>query len=354
METNWLYEPREYKFRGKSEEDDTWIYGDLAITEEEVLPESDDTPEDSGDEEPVISETDSGDGDSEGKPSEEEPTDSDAESDSDDSGTDSEGGDSEEISDESSGDGSDSGDDSSEETTSDTEITTVTKYRINGVEIKKDTIGVYLGITDKEGNEIYEGDIIQIGDENSYGIIVWNNTDPVSYIIKYIKFNGEFTDNKNALLYKKYQDTYLVIGNIFDTPELIPISEFPLPRALLFRGQHLGVWYVGDMYRSGQYVYIKTDSETLLVNPRTICQYTGFSDANNIDIYENDIVEMSITAIEYSPMARLKVVWDKNESSFVLYRLSGGIEVKYVNLDSDVVPYLRIIGNTFDSPERFK
>lgn len=377
MENNWLYEPRDYEFRGKSETG--WVYGDLSVkevvesSEEVTIVGGDDTIDSSetvgGSDSDTVNITVEG-GDDTVESSEETisggddtVTTNDTVENSEEDSTIESGEDSITSSDETVDSGEDSTVESSDTITSDDTVvsgedssseTTVTKYYIGDVEVNKETLGLYVGIMDEENNKIYEGDIIQIGSESSYGIVTWNNNDPLAYIVRYIKFNDEFTDNKITLLYTKHRDSYLVIGNVFDNPELIPISEFPLPRAIMFRGQNAGVWYTGDMYRKGLYAYIKTDSETYLVNPRTICQYTGFEDANNIAIYENDIVEMSIHALKYSPMTKFKVVWEENDSSFVLYRKKNGVEIKSYNLDSDIVQYLRIIGNMFDSPERFK
>ncbi len=87
------------------------------------------------------------------------------------------------------------------------------------------TIGQYTGLKDKNGKDIYEGDIIQFAEK-------------YFYIVKYedAKFVGYHANNdwgKWGDLYKlgkpgfdKYN--YVVIGNIYQNPELL--TNPPLPK----------------------------------------------------------------------------------------------------------------------------
>ena len=81
------------------------------------------------------------------------------------------------------------------------------------------TIGQYTGLKDKNGKEIYEGDIVKINDE-IVAKVIWDN-DYLGYFL--------YTDEKNSIEYFEngeqplydYWGSIEVIGNIYENHELL-------------------------------------------------------------------------------------------------------------------------------------
>ena len=82
-----------------------------------------------------------------------------------------------------------------------------------------------------------------------------------------------------------------------------------------------------------------------LIDPDTLCQYTGLTDKNGKKIWENDICEMVYDGVVHIYI----IVWDKEELDFkgTNGKENYGINFEYLGCCEEIV----VIGNIFDNPE---
>ena len=102
-----------------------------------------------------------------------------------------------------------------------TGIVSMTKYsEENGIkaiidEVSPDTIGQYTGLKDKNGKEIYEGDIFKAG--------YFGGTDVVTWDVENARYIGR--SPKGCISYVGREPAVEIIGNIHDNPELLKGGE---------------------------------------------------------------------------------------------------------------------------------
>ena len=71
------------------------------------------------------------------------------------------------------------------------------------------TVGQYTGLKDKNGKEIYEGDIYQQGDSNIKYLVVWHDTGFIGKQVKSSSYAG----------LECWKDKIEIIGNIYESKE---------------------------------------------------------------------------------------------------------------------------------------
>lgn len=76
------------------------------------------------------------------------------------------------------------------------------------IRVDDSTIEQYTGLKDKNGKEIYEGDVLESTWNGNKAVVVWNDVE------------GEWEHYADFNAYSKYGDS-VVIGNIHENPELL-------------------------------------------------------------------------------------------------------------------------------------
>lgn len=82
------------------------------------------------------------------------------------------------------------------------------------------TVGQFTGLRDKNGKEIYEGDVLRytkVGGHSSRGI--------VKYVTEFARWEYWHTQQKQGFPVLSDHDNMEVIGNIYDNPELLEVAK---------------------------------------------------------------------------------------------------------------------------------
>ena len=93
-------------------------------------------------------------------------------------------------------------------------------------------------------------------------------------------------------------------------------------------------------------------TETFLVDPATVGQFTGLTDRNGKEIYEGDIIDVHIpcNSIGKEEHRTRVVVWNEKYGRFEFQDKRGDCIADSVGAKYNVV-YYEVVGNVFDNPE---
>lgn len=84
----------------------------------------------------------------------------------------------------------------------------------DGITVIPESIGQFTGLHDKNGKEIYEGEILYNNDRKEHCIVKYSK-EKAMFIVKYLESNDEFP------LWESISNLCYSVGNIYENPELL-------------------------------------------------------------------------------------------------------------------------------------
>lgn len=100
---------------------------------------------------------------------------------------------------------------------------TLSQTYIDKVEVDPKTVGQYIGINDRNGKKIFEGDLIMDmhhSYRNGFGVVEWLD-DICAFGITYKNYDSSHTFNGLLRAGNRNKFAVMVAGNIYDNPKLI-------------------------------------------------------------------------------------------------------------------------------------
>lgn len=121
-------------------------------------------------------------------------------------------------------------------------------------------------------------------------------------------------------------------------------------REIIFRAKRLdnGEWVQGYLFRIWDDTFIALGTtngvpDMIKVISTTVCQYTGFKDKSDTQIFDGDIVYW------YYEDANGEVFWDEDAARFAV-----NFPGVYADFDNFYGHELEVVGNMYDTPELYE